>query len=76
MIIEVFIAQSQSHHPLLDQRLDTMFNLIRVPIILKTPVQPLQDMGALLDFPQQSPPLSELILPPSNCPTTTRRPRQ
>jgi len=30
-----------------------MFNLIRVPIIRKTPGQSLQDMGALFNFPQQ-----------------------
>ena len=53
VIIEVFIAQSQPHHALLEQRLDTMFNLIRISMILKTLSQPLQDMGALLNLTQQ-----------------------
>ena len=53
VIIEVFITQRQTHHALLDQRLDMMFNLIRIPMILKTPGQTLQNMAALFNFPQQ-----------------------
>ena len=53
VIIEVFIAQRQPHHTLLDQRLYGVFDLIGVPIIDETAGQPLQDMGALLNFTQQ-----------------------
>ena len=55
MIIEVFIAQRQPHHALLDQRLQRVFDLIRVPIIHKTTSQTLQNMRALLDLAQQQP---------------------
>ena len=55
MVIEIFIAQRQSHHPLLDQRFQRMLYLGLVPMIHKTAGQPLQNMRTLFDFAQQQP---------------------
>jgi len=41
-IIEVFIAEYQTHHALLAEWLYGVFDLIRIPMILKTPGQPLR----------------------------------
>ena len=53
MVIEIFIAQTQPHHPLLDQRLHRMLNALRVATIFETLTHPSQHTGAFLDFAQQ-----------------------
>ena len=55
VIVEVFKAQRQPHHPLLDQRLHGVFDLISVPVIDKTAGLAFQNMCALLDLAQRQP---------------------
>ena len=53
MVIEIFIPQTQPHHPLLDQRLHRMFDAFRVAMVRETLAHPSQHPRALLHFAQQ-----------------------
>ena len=53
VIVQVFIAQGQGEHPLLDQLLDRVFDQIRIAEIIKTASQVREQTGLGLHLPQQ-----------------------
>jgi len=55
VIVEVFIPQSQRHHPLQEKFLDGEFDEFFVPMIGETPGKLPDDAEPVLDFPQEQP---------------------
>ena len=56
MVVEILVAQAQPQDPLLDQRLDGVFDPFRIPMIGEALAQPTQNPGPLLHFAQEDAP--------------------
>src|SRR5437763_4546952 len=64
MVVQILVAQRQSHHPLADQALQRVFHQDRVPIITKARRELTQQPCPPLYLPQQQPTPIGTQLPP------------